>query len=100
MVILRALVFLQFFSCSALLLFKRLGSDSVNSNKAFDWLFIFSYPMAYIVLLFMVVLLSVDVFRFRATKKGKYLAWGLVDVLIPVVSYLIFEEYYSLIGHM
>lgn len=100
MVILRGVVFLQLFSCVTLLLFKRFGSNSANDVAALDWLFIFAYPMAYLVLLFVLVLVAADIFRFSKDRKGKYLVWIFIDILVPVSSYLIFEEYYRLIGHM
>lgn len=100
MVILRALIFFHIFSCVTLLLFKRFGTDSANDISALDWLFMFAYPMAYLVLVFMLVLVAVDIFRFSKDRKRKYLVWLLVDILIPASSYLAFEEYYSLIGHM
>jgi hypothetical protein len=98
--ILRGIVGFQLFSCLILLAFKRFGSDSVNDKPILDWLFIFSYPMAYLVLALMLILVASDSFHLWSTRNSKYLAWMGFDALTPLLSYLIFEKYYSLIGHI
>lgn len=56
--------------------------------------------MAYLVLALMLILVASDSFHLWSTRNSKYLAWMGFDALTPLLSYLIFEKYYSLIGHI
>ncbi len=100
MFVLRVIVGLEFLSCVTLFLFKKFGSEQINDLAFLDWLYMFAYPVAYIALIFMVVLLPIDVYRFKKNKNKKCLVLIMFDFSLPVLSYMLFEQYYSLIGQM
>jgi len=100
MVFLRALMFFELICCSILYFAKRLEWSVINDLAVMDWVFMFSYPMAYFIFIIMLVLVVKDILRFKDTRKNIYLLWGIIDITIPFICFFLFEAYYSLIGHM
>ncbi len=97
---LRSLVFVELLLCIVLYATKKMNWNPINDLAIMDWVFMFAYPMAYLVLILMLVLVIKDIILFLKTKKNIYMVWGAIDFSIPILSYIIFEQYYSLIGHM
>jgi len=97
---LRVLIGIEFLSCTTLFFLKKFASEEVNDLVILDWLFIFAYPMVYIALIFMIFLLALDICRYQKTKDINHLWFISFDLSIPIFSCIIFEQYFSLIGHM
>ncbi len=98
MFLIRALFFLEFFLCLVLFVSKKNDWMALNDLAIMNWFFIFSYPMVFVVLVLMVFVFFFDILKLIKNKDKKYIFLAMIDLFVPLVSYLIFESYYKLIG--
>lgn len=100
MVVLRALLIIQLLACMLLYSARVFHWAPIDESPALDWVFMFAYPMAYAVFIPALILLVADFVHFRRRAPLMAIGWIGFDVTVPVVSYVIFELYFSLIGQM
>jgi hypothetical protein len=74
--------------------------ETFNRLAIMDWMFLYAYPMAFISLVVMLFLLVEDITLLRKKRQKIYFLLIGFDILVPICSYILFEAYYSLIGHM
>ena len=98
MFLFRLTIALVFVFCGILFLLKLYASVEVNQFVVLDWLFIFVYPMVYVGLLFMMMLLAIDFYHLRKGVSQRQLWLIGYDFLLPITSFIIFEQYFGLIA--
>ena len=97
MIFMRALVLIEFVFCITLYLSKKLEWHQLNDLLIMDWVFLFAYPMSFIVLILMVFLVAADIGLLNRKDKKVNKLWLVIDIVIPISSYFLFQSYYSLI---
>lgn len=100
MAILRVLLVLQFLACLMLYSARAFNWQTIDESPVLDWVFMFAYPMAYVIFIPGLVLLITDVLRFRRRTPVVAIGWISFDLFVPLLSYLMFELYYHQIGQM
>lgn len=100
MAILRVLLVVQFLACLLLYSARAFEWQSIDESPALDWVFMFAYPMAYAIFIPALVLLVKDVMRFRRRTPVVAIGWIGFDLVVPLLSYLLFELYFRQIGQM
>lgn len=99
MLLMRSQLLIGLFLTLYLYISRMLQWESSYGSTLTAWIFIFAFIMSIANFIPMLILLVWDLILLAKQRKIIHLVYFCVDLILPIINIIIFNQYYALLGH-